>query len=126
MAISAAAIGIDLEKIDLVPADQYVMEELFGLAERTLLSKLNPSERPMAYAQMWTQKEAYSKATGHGLDLDFAKIHTRPDGGLIESSSGLSVTTALYGHQLKCPRGYVLSVVTPHENPDIKHNGDTM
>jgi len=127
MAVSVNPIGVDVEKIDHQVADQYVIEELFSSSERALLSKLNKRDRTLAYFSMWSQKEAYSKATGHGTELDFAKIQTSPEGGPIEDLSDNSFHLALYGHSLSDagPQNYVVSLATPLASPVIKL-GDTL
>ncbi len=122
MAVSAEPIGIDLERIDPQAADRHVIEELFSSAERDLLAKLKEPAATLAYFFMWTQKEACSKATGRGAELDFAKIQTSPEGGLVTIISDTSSHDDLYGHALSGPKDHVLTVVTSLEAPDIRHS----
>lgn len=121
MVVASSPVGIDLEKIDRVAADQFVMEELFSAAERAQLNDLSEAEMTQAYFGMWTQKEAYAKATGRGAELDFANIHTSPEGGLIEYLSDQFTETTFYGHALVGPKNYILTVVTSMEHPKIIH-----
>ncbi len=74
IAVSAAPIGVDLEWIH--PA--LVIEELAPLvcngAEDEYLRNLPADARRIAFFQLWTQKEAYCKALGVGLQKTLADI----------------------------------------------------
>jgi len=65
-AIAHHAIGIDLEQYRQFEVEP-VAKTAFSSQEYTALVALEPSERPKAFFQLWTCKEAYLKATGEGL-----------------------------------------------------------
>lgn len=57
-------VGIDIERVD--PAAEPPFEALHP-GERQMLLELGPSARPLAFAQLWSAKEAYVKALGTGF-----------------------------------------------------------
>lgn len=72
-------VGIDVERVTRVVMEG-VAERHFADAEVRDLLALPPAERPRAFFEYWTLKEAYIKARGMGLAIplgDFA-FHLRP------------------------------------------------
>lgn len=59
--------GVDVERIEADPARLAIAKHHFTLEEYAWLSALEPDERPVAFARMWTGKEAFLKALGVGL-----------------------------------------------------------
>jgi 4'-phosphopantetheinyl transferase len=74
IAVSHTAIGVDLEWIH----PQVAVEELAPIvcngAEHEYLRNLPEDARRIAFFQLWTQKEAYCKALGVGLQKTLADI----------------------------------------------------
>lgn len=74
-------IGVDIERVreDLDYAT--LIHDHFAAEERAELAQLPPQDRLMAFFDCWTRKEAYLKATGHGLStpLDSFVVSARPD-----------------------------------------------
>ncbi len=62
-------LGIDLEFIQ--PDFDYpgIAHQIFSPAEKARLEKIPETTRPPYFYQLWTQKEAYLKATGTGLSI---------------------------------------------------------
>jgi 4'-phosphopantetheinyl transferase len=65
----AGLVGVDLEKVqDDFPVLE-VADRFFSKPERKRLAGLPPADRPRAFYECWTRKEAYLKAIGVGLAL---------------------------------------------------------
>lgn len=60
-------IGIDLERVVPVPEMLQVAELAFSSAEHAALCATPAEERPQAFFEYWTRKEAWLKAGGYGL-----------------------------------------------------------
>lgn len=73
LAISATPLGIDLEKMRPRSRDD-LAERLLEPADLALLRTMTPHERARAFAQAWTQREAFVKATGLGIGQGWAPM----------------------------------------------------
>ena len=60
-------IGVDLEEIHSFDSAELLAEQFFSPSENATLRALPEAERLKAFFFCWTLKEAYVKATGHGL-----------------------------------------------------------
>lgn len=68
-------IGVDIEFLDLTKSDTSLPKRYFAPQEYQYLSGLSPRKQTQAFFSLWTLKESYIKAVGHGLSLplsDFA------------------------------------------------------
>jgi 4'-phosphopantetheinyl transferase len=64
VALARHPVGIDVERVD--PATALPLETLHP-GERQMLLELAPPARPLAFARLWSAKEAYVKALGTGF-----------------------------------------------------------
>ena len=73
-------VGIDVERIRVLPDADDVAERFFAVAEREVLRRLPPDQRPTAFFTCWTRKESYIKAIGDGLScpLDRFEVTLAP------------------------------------------------
>ena len=62
-----ADLGADLERMDAALAEPPSAERYFAPAERAHLEALPGRERLRLFFDLWTEKEAYRKATGEGI-----------------------------------------------------------
>lgn len=62
-------IGIDVERIDSSFVGDGIEEKFFSRNEVAKFRSLDASERPRAFFNCWTRKEAYVKACGGGLQI---------------------------------------------------------
>lgn len=60
-------VGVDVETLAHCRDGEAIARTLFAPAESEGLARLSPSERPLAFARLWTGKEAVLKATGRGM-----------------------------------------------------------
>lgn len=67
------SIGIDIEKINSTGIDILPFNMLSDQETETL-QKLDGMEKYQYFLRIWTLKEAYSKAVGEGISLDFSTL----------------------------------------------------
>lgn len=72
LAVATQPVGVDVEEIS--PDFEYasLLEHTFSVAERQAIVQ-SPDPRRQFY-QCWTRKEAFVKATGQGIDEQFAAV----------------------------------------------------
>ncbi len=61
------AIGVDVEQLRPLKDAQDVAERFFSASESDGLRALRDLEKPAAFFNLWTRKEAWLKATGEGI-----------------------------------------------------------
>jgi 4'-phosphopantetheinyl transferase len=64
---TSAEVGVDVERLRPMPDMLHVAACCFSERERAFLTRLAGAERVGAFFRAWTRKEAWLKATGHGL-----------------------------------------------------------
>ncbi len=74
-------IGIDVECIRPVPDAEQIARSCFSARENAALRSLPVSQKPRAFFNCWTRKEAFVKATGDGLahPLDTFDVSLAPE-----------------------------------------------
>jgi len=60
-------VGVDVEAVRSMDDADAVAARFFSPAEKTVYRALPPRDRPLAFFQCWTRKEAFIKAVGDGL-----------------------------------------------------------
>jgi 4'-phosphopantetheinyl transferase len=82
-------VGVDVQIVDASCDQLDLARRFFAAAEAELVHAASASDRPRVFAQLWTLKEAYIKATGVGLsmpldsfafDLDRLQVRFRREG----------------------------------------------
>jgi 4'-phosphopantetheinyl transferase len=86
-------VGVDVEHIRPDFTGEEIWERFFSQREREALRALPEADRPLAFFQCWTRKEAYIKGAGPGLSIPLHSfdvtlgpgvpaqlLATRPDG----------------------------------------------
>jgi 4'-phosphopantetheinyl transferase len=114
IAIARQCVGIDIEALDKPGIDidelaQWVCHPL----EKTALERLPESERRRQFYRLWTQKEAYCKALGIGLqralsDLYLDSIPALHVARVIDGHVGSTLT--FFVHELPVMAGYTASL----------------
>lgn len=74
------ALGVDVEAIRRLDDLESIAKRFFAAAEYAALSSLPDEQKPTAFFNCWTRKEAYIKAIGDGLayPLDRFEVSLRP------------------------------------------------
>lgn len=62
-------VGVDLEQLRPIQNMQTIAQRYFAADEISFFGKFPFQEQPRAFFQIWTRKEAYIKARGHGLSI---------------------------------------------------------
>ena len=68
-------IGVDIERADRKVDVDRLARKVLAPQERTALAALPLPERRLRFLQLWTCKEAMSKATADGLAAAFGRLH---------------------------------------------------
>lgn len=61
-------VGVDLEFIRNIPADEQIAQYFFSAEEQASFFSVPANKRPEAFFRCWTRKEAFLKALGDGLN----------------------------------------------------------
>lgn len=111
--VAPQPIGVDIEWMG-APRD---IAALTGMVchptERRMLNALPPSERHVAFHQLWTRKEAYCKALGTGIQDSLGHITflerdgERPTWQVVDAATDASPHVV---QAVPCPAGYAASV----------------
>lgn len=122
-------VGIDLESIGRLKRDD---DGLAGLAARVLSARelaiwqaLPNAAREAAFLRAWTRKEAYAKATGHGLLDELIRIDVILDAGAPESSLTLrsqqksEIPRDWILHDLPAPDGFAAAIAVEKKLPEL-------
>ena len=79
LAISDDEVGIDIENLRPVSTAERLAQRFFSPEERKHVFELDGEARDRAFLRIWTQKEAYLKATGLGVGMPLRGVETEPD-----------------------------------------------
>lgn len=77
--IGLVDVGCDVESLREVPNAERMARRFFSPSEQSLIESLGGSIRDRAFLRIWTQKEAYLKATGLGVGMPLREVETEPD-----------------------------------------------
>jgi 4'-phosphopantetheinyl transferase len=70
----AGEVGIDVERIKPCEDFERIAERFFSPPEVQALRAIPPKFRPFAFLAYWTRKEAFTKALGAGLQMDWTSF----------------------------------------------------
>jgi 4'-phosphopantetheinyl transferase len=71
---SRAPVGVDVEHIRSINNVEDLVARFFSTRENELFQKLSAEEKPRAFFNLWTRKEALLKATGEGIGQSLKKV----------------------------------------------------
>ena len=107
-------LGVDIEKIRADVDTVALAERFFSLRERAGLQDLPDRLRVPAFFACWTRKEAFLKATGHGLSFPLADFsvstHPEEDPKLEEMCGNVEVKKKWFLSDLKPIDGFRAAV----------------
>jgi 4'-phosphopantetheinyl transferase len=99
-------IGIDVEQVRPIAEMETIAARFFAREETSELMALPEPDRPQAFFNCWTRKEAYIKAVGDGLSvpLDSFRVTLRP---------GVPAEMLCLGGSIEAARGWTLHHFAP-------------
>ncbi|MGI8750913.1 MAG: 4'-phosphopantetheinyl transferase family protein [Acidimicrobiales bacterium] len=74
VAVGEGPVGADIEDADRRPVSDGVIRRCCTATEQTWLAGVAAGDRPAAFLDLWTRKEAVAKALGLGLVLPFSSF----------------------------------------------------
>ncbi len=117
----ACPIGVDVEQIQPVPDCERIARKTFSQAETKSLMALPKELRISRFFDLWTRKEALSKAIGNGLRSSrtaWPRLVPRPDASkLAQPSKPADAPVEWHVHSLSPREGYVAAVA--FQKPDL-------
>jgi len=79
LAVAPAAVGVDVEALRAVPKADRLAHRFFSRAEEAAVRAAEAADRDRVFFRIWTQKEAWLKATGLGVGMPLRELETEPD-----------------------------------------------
>ena len=67
-------VGVDLERVRDLPDFEELVGRFFSVREATAFARLLPAQKPQAFFNLWTRKEAWLKAVGDGIAQGLDKV----------------------------------------------------
>jgi 4'-phosphopantetheinyl transferase len=126
IAISAHALGVDLEFTGKKNVDlDGLIDMVCHPDEKTTLMQLQETEKSAQFYRLWTQKEAYCKMLGLGLQQSLPALHFKTTESdtvqqvCVEGCDFTPAPPAHFVHRLNLLDGYAASLCLPLENPRI-------
>lgn len=123
LAVSTAPLGVDIEAQRRPGVDiDSLLDWVCHPEEKRRLLSLGETERGTAFYRLWTQKEAYCKALGDGLQKSLTAIRLVPWAGDAFRALDAEDSRAadLFVHSLPAPPGYLASLCTPVSAPRLR------
>ncbi|MEE3258176.1 MAG: 4'-phosphopantetheinyl transferase superfamily protein [Candidatus Latescibacterota bacterium] len=116
MALYAVAqgreVGVDVEWPRPKVAHERIAARFFSLEEQEALGELSEADRPAAFYNIWTRKEAYLKARGDGITagLDTFSVSLGDEAALLRSDEGRDEVARWQLVTLEPEPGYVAAL----------------
>ena len=110
-------VGVDVEHIRVLPDARQLVARFFSLRENELYQNLSASQRPAAFFNLWTRKEAWLKATGEGIahSLHLVEVSFLPGepARFLALPPGSSEPAAWALHDLNPAPGFAAALAIP-------------
>ncbi|MGW1375408.1 4'-phosphopantetheinyl transferase family protein [Streptomyces sp. NPDC002446] len=117
-------IGVDAEPASRPMSFDLLRDHVCAPGERAALALLPPREQSAQLLRLWTLKEAYTKALGQGLQLEFTEFGFDVDGGGLLGPDGVAVARDEWEFAtFRVPGGYLLSVACHDNGLDAARDG---
>ena len=79
LVVASVDVGVDVESLREIPNAGRMAGRFFSRGEQSMINDLDEATRNRAFLRIWTQKEAYLKATGLGVGMALRTVETEPD-----------------------------------------------
>jgi 4'-phosphopantetheinyl transferase len=114
------AIGVDVEAVRAMRDQDDIARRFFSPRESAAYFAVAPLERPLAFFNCWTRKEAFIKAIGDGLHypLDSFAVSLRPDepARILRVGDKFGKDCGWQLYSFSPVRGFVSAIVVEHTN----------
>jgi 4'-phosphopantetheinyl transferase len=119
----AGPVGVDVEQVrPLKDADELV-KRFFSPRENSAFQKLSSEQKPQAFFNLWTRKEAWLKATGDGIahHLNRVEVSFLPGepAQLLSLPDNLGSETNWSLRELNPAPGFTAAVALACANPEV-------
>ena len=119
LAIFDKPIGVDLEEIDDGASNEDVVDALFHVEEIQQISRNSSVDKIKTFYAIWTQKEAFAKALGQGMEIEFRNFAVLLDGGIVTCESGICNGRTWYTKPVQTKGDFTLSIASNSFDPQI-------
>jgi 4'-phosphopantetheinyl transferase len=106
-----APVGVDVERIRKIKDVEDLVERFFSPRETRVFKKLSDAEKPPAFFNLWTRKEALLKATGEGIGQALSTVEVSFLPGeparLVNIAGGAEHAAQWSLHEFSPAKGYV-------------------
>jgi 4'-phosphopantetheinyl transferase len=121
---SGREIGVDIERIRPDFATNDIADRFFAPEEVKELSLCDPAERPEAFFDCWTRKEAFVKARGMGLSLPLDQFVVafgrKAPAALLTAKADPEASSRWLIRELPTPEGYAGAVALEASEVDLR------
>jgi 4'-phosphopantetheinyl transferase len=107
-----ATVGIDVEWDRPIPDVDALARSVMGPGELARLRAVAPGERRRAFLRTWTAKEAYAKALGLGLSLDWTTVELDERGDAIRYATAGQALPGVHLRYCDAGPAHVAAVAT--------------
>ncbi|MEO8335556.1 MAG: 4'-phosphopantetheinyl transferase superfamily protein, partial [bacterium] len=118
-------VGVDVERWNANIEHVALADYVFSIAERAALRELSESERVAGFFAAWSRKEAYIKATGHGITrgLDHFDVTLRPGESacILDDRMDPMFREGWVMRDVPVPDGYSAALVAGAPLRDVQH-----
>jgi 4'-phosphopantetheinyl transferase len=117
-------VGVDIEKVRVMPDAVQIAERFFSTQENKVFASIPAQQKEEAFFNCWTRKEAYIKAIGEGLShpLDTFDVSLKPGepAALLRVKDAPQAVERWSLHPLDPGPGYVAALVVAGHNWHLK------
>lgn len=117
-------VGVDVERWNVSIEHLDLADYVFSVAERAALRGLDHDERVAGFFTAWSRKEAYIKATGHGITrgLDHFDVTLEPGklARILDDRMDSAFTERWVMRDVQVPEGYSATVVAAAPVRDVQ------
>lgn len=116
-------LGVDVEEIRPLPEFNDLVERFFCRSEHSQFGQLPSGEKPAAFFNLWTRKEAWLKATGEGIahllsQVEVSFLPAEP-ARLIQLPHLYSQGTSWFLYELTPKTGFAAALAVGGQEPSI-------
>lgn len=122
LAVANSAVGADIEASDRPNSNSSALLDMVcHPEEKKRLIAMPTAAQEAAFYRLWTQKEAYCKALGEGLQKTLTSIRFIPESSrFVVEDTEATHSQPLFVHTAPAPQGYLASVCTALADPLLR------